>query len=213
MRAPILRQGGGALEKLGTKAAAKARRERLARRRDRYKKNKAEAIREKRALRRSLSAKAAAHWTLRGARARRAYMERVRTALEMEGFASTPFQWRHKGHAYGLIKDLGDKQVHVRVYDDGVVDAEIEIHKRYVQHLWSPRRSAHRQVQRIFQRHGIPVHFVNERYLPQVGAGRAQYPRLRTKVSHVIAGAAGTLGAAGLYVAKLYLDRLRVRRA
>lgn len=159
-----------------------------------------------------LSARAAVHWKMLGPRARRAYMERVRTILEMEGFQTTPFQWKHKGHAYGLIKDLGDKQIHVRVYEDGVIDAEIEIHKRYLEHLWSPRPSAHRQVLKIFQKHGIPIHFVNEKYIPQVGATRFRYPKMRTRVSHLIAGAAGTLGVTGMYVAKLYLDRVRTRR-
>lgn len=173
---------------------------------------KAALVEAKRAHRAELSARATAHWRMLGPRARRAYMERVRTALEMEGFESTALQWRHKGHAYGLVKDLGDKQVHVRVYEDGVIDAEIEIHKRYLEHLWSPRPSAHRQVLKIFQKHGIPIHFVNEKYIPHVGATRSRYPKMRTRVAHLIAGAAGTLGVTGLYVAKLYLERVRTRR-
>jgi hypothetical protein len=146
---------------------------------------------------------------MQGHRARHAYLERIRSALEREGFRSTAFQWRHKGHAYGLIKDLGDKQIHVRVYGDGVVDAEIEIHKRYLEHLWSPRPSAHRQITQIFRKYGIPIHFVNEKYIPQVGAARKKYPQRRTKVSHVIAGAAGGLGIAGLYAARIILTRMR----
>ncbi|MBI2077580.1 MAG: hypothetical protein HYT80_04300 [Euryarchaeota archaeon] len=154
---------------------------------------------------------AGAHWNVQGHRAKHAYLERIRSALEKEGFQSTVLQWRHKGHAYGLIKDLGDKQIHVRVYEDGVVDAEIEIHKRYLEHLWSPRPSAHKQVQRIFTKHGIPIHFVNEKYLPQVGANRKVYPKMRTRVSHLIAGAAAGLGLAGLYVARMYLSRVKRR--
>lgn len=184
----------------------------LARKRKALLAKKAFLVEEKRRHRLGLSARAMAHWKMHGVRARRAYMERVRTALEMEGFRTTRFQWRHKGHAYGLIRDLGDKQIHVRVYEDGVVDAEIEIHKRFVEHLWSPRPSAHRQIFRIFKKHGIPVHFVNEKYIPQVGATRARYPRMRTRVAHVLAGAGATFGVAGVYVAKLYLDRVRTRR-
>jgi hypothetical protein len=96
----------------------------------------------------------------------------------------------------------------VRVYDDGVVDAEIEIHKRYIEHLWSPRPSAHRQILQIFKKYGIPVHFVNEKYLPQVGAHRKKYPGSRTRVAHVLAGG---LGIAGIYAARLFLDRMRRR--
>ena len=169
------------------------------------------AVEAKRAHRLQLSDLAGRHWRLKGHRAKHAYLERIRTALEKEGFRSTLLQWRHKGHAYGLIKDLGDKQIHVRVYEDGVVDAEIEVHKRFLQHLWSPRPSAHRQVQKIFAKHGIPIRFVNEKYLPQVGATRRSYPQMRTKVSHLIAGAGAGLGIAGLYVARIYLSRVKRR--
>lgn len=165
----------------------------------------------KRSYRADLARQAQARWKLEGARARNAYLRRIRSALEREGFRSTPFQWRHKGHAFGLIKDLGDKQIHVRVYKDGVVDAEVEIHKRYVQHLWSPRPSAHKEVQEVFRRHGIPVQLVNEQYLPQVGAARTRFPQARTKVSHVLAGAAGTMGVIGIYAARLVLKRMARR--
>lgn len=167
------------------------------------------AILAKRLHRMELSQKAESHWKLQGHRARHAYLERIRSALEREGFRSTAFQWRHKGHAYGLVKDLGDKQIHVRVYEDGVIDAEIEIHKRYLQHLWSPRPSAHRQVSAIFQKHGIPVKFVNERYIPQVGPDRKRFPKARTKVAHLLAGAGGALGIAGIYAARLMLQRMK----
>lgn len=193
-------------------ASLPAKKAKLAARKKALLTKKAALVEHKRSHRAELSTRAVAHWKMLGPRARRAYMERVRTALEMEGFQSTALQWRHKGHAYGLIKDLGDKQVHVRVYEDGVIDAEIEIHKRYLEHLWSPRPSAHRQVLKIFRKHGIPIHFVNEKYIPQVGATRSRYPKMRTRVSHLIAGAAGTLGVTGLYVAKLYLERVRTRR-
>ena len=168
-------------------------------------------VSKKRDHRAKLSDRASSHWKLEGHRAKHAYLERVRSALEKEGFRSSLLQWRHKGHSYGLIKDLGDKQVHVRVYEDGVVDAELEIHKRYLEHLWSPRPSAHRIVQKIFQKHGIPIRFVNEKYLPQVGATRRAYPKMRTRVSHLLAASGAGLGIAGLYVARIYLSRMRRR--
>ena len=166
-------------------------------------------VAKKRLHRDSLSEQAGSHWKLHGKRAKRAYLERVRTALEAEGFRSTPFQWRHKGHEYGLIKDLGHNQIHVRVYEDGVIDAEIEVHKRYLEHLWSPRPSAHREVKEIFQRHGIPIRFVNEHYLPQVGAHRRKFPKARTSVAQLVAGAAGGIGIVGLYTARIILGRMK----
>jgi hypothetical protein len=163
---------------------------------------------ERRRHRHGLSQAGQKRWDKVGDQARLAYLEAVRAALEAEGYTSTAFQWRHKGHAYGLIKDLGDKQIHVRVYQDGVIDAEIEIHKRYLQHLWSPRPSAHDEVQKVFDKHGIDTELVNEQYLPQVGPLREAFPERRTKVTTVAGSAAAVVG--GLVVASL--ARMYVKR-
>lgn len=163
----------------------------------------------KRAHRARLEEIALDHWTEAGATERAAYLAKVRAVLVAEGFRSTPFQWRHRGHEFGLIKDLhAGRQIHVRVYDNGIIDAEYEVHKRYVQHLYSPRPSAHRAVQRIFTKHLIPTHLVNEHYLPKVGAQRQLYPKRRTKVSHV-AGVVG--GVVVVSVARMILRRWRGR--
>jgi hypothetical protein len=176
----------------------------------------AAAIAAKREHRQKLSEIALDHWSTAGDVERAAYLARVRAALLAEGYRSTPFQWRHRGHAFGLIKEYGpDKQIHVRVYDNGVIDAEYEIHKRYLQHLYSPRPSAHRVVQRIFTKHGIPTHLVNVHYLPQVGAHRRTYPKRRTKVSSVAVGSAASVvgGWVAVSVARMVLRRWRGRGA
>lgn len=166
----------------------------------------------KRAHREVLNDVAVDHWAGAGRLERAAYLARVRAALLAEGFRSTPFQWRHRGHAFGLVKPFGhDRQIHVRVYDDGIVDSEVEIHKRYVQHIYSPRPSAHRHVQRIFAKHGIPAHLVNEHYLPRVGADRIAYPKRRVKVAHAAAAVVGGLAAVGLV--RFALRRLREKDA
>jgi hypothetical protein len=172
-------------------------------------------VEAKRAHRARLADIALDHWSEAGDVERAAYLAKVRAALVAEGFRSTPFQWRHRGHAFGLIREHGrDKQIHVRVYDNGVIDAEVEIHKRYVQHIYSPRPSAHRLVQRIFTKHGIPTHLVNEHYVPRVGAHRDTYPKRRTKVSHVVGGAAGFVGGVvAVSVARMVLRRWRGRPA
>jgi hypothetical protein len=165
-------------------------------------------VERKRVHRRSLSEKGAKKWGEAGEDAKRAYMESVRKALEAEGFQSTRLQWRHKGHAFGLVKDAGRMQVHVRVYDDGVIDAEIEIHKRYMQHLWSPRPSAHEEVQQILQRHGIDTDLINEQYLPQVGALRERFPERLVRVTTVAGSTAAVVGGAVVYsLARMYVKR------
>ena len=168
----------------------------------------AERVRAHRAHRERLSEEAESKWEEAGHARRHAYMEGIRRALLAEGFRSSPFQWRHKGHAFGLIKDLGDKQVHVRVYENGVIDAEVEIHKRYVEHLISPRPSAHKEIAAILSKHGIPTDLVNEKYLPQVGARRKLYPKTRTKVSSVLGSFAGVAASvAAISVARMILRR------
>lgn len=165
-------------------------------------------LRVKRAHRARLSQEALRKWIRVGHPEKHAYLLRVRKALEAEGFRHTPFQWRHKGHAFGLVRDLGDKQIHVRVYEDGVVDAELEIHKRFVEHLLSPRPSAHDEVRRILRKHGIGTELVNEHYLPRVGALRKKYPATRTKVSHALGSLAGiAAGVVAVSVARLVLKR------
>lgn len=167
----------------------------------------AKAIDAKRQHRQELSARADKHWRELGEAERQRYLQAVRRALEAEGFKSTLFQWRHRGHAYGLIKDLGDKQIHCRVYDNGIIDAEIEIHKRYLEHILSPRPSAHAEVLAILRKHGLAGHLVNEHYLPQVGADRSKYPGTRIKVSHLLSGAAAVGGMVAVSVARIALDR------
>jgi hypothetical protein len=162
----------------------------------------------KREHRKRLAELAEVHWATRGPRHRAAYLERVRGALEAEGFRHTRLQWRHRGHSFGLVRDFGDKQIHVRVYDNGIVDAEVEISKRYLQHLYSPRPSAHRVIQLIFEKNHIPVDLINVHYVPRVGAHRKHYPVRRIPVAHLVGGAviAGGMAAAGLV-------RLAFRRA
>lgn len=158
-------------------------------------------VAKRREHRARLSEKGGERWREQGEEARVAYLEAVREALEAEGYTSTPFQWKHAGHSFGLIKDLGEKQIHVRVYEDGVIDAEIEVHKRYLQHIWSPRPSAHDEVRRILEKHGIETELVNEQYLPHVGPLRERFPDRLVKVSHVAGSAAAVVG--GLVVASL----------
>lgn len=171
---------------------------------------RAAPVQHKRQHRHRLSQRADRHWKRLGHRERVAYLDRVRRALASEGFRHTPFQWRHKGHAFGLVKDLRDRQIHVRVYENGIVDAEVEISRHYLQHLYSPRASAHRIVQRIFRKHRIPLEFVNEHYVPRVGAHRNEYPKRRTKMAHVLGGAAGLVGGVvAVSFARFVLRRLR----
>jgi len=59
--------------------------------------------------------------------------------VEAQGFeAATPSVY--KGERYSLRKVLSDVwELHVRLYDDGFIDAEVEVRREYFEHL-TPRR-------------------------------------------------------------------------
>lgn len=167
---------------------------------DKLSAEQARRVEQARLHRRELSHQADQHWAREGAGALVEYLRGVQKALAADGFTGALFQWRHSGQALGLMRDDGkDHQIHVRLYENGVIDAERELHKRYVQHLYSPRPSAHEEVIAVLEKHGIMTDFVNRHYLPQVGSHRTEFPTRRTRVSALIGSAAGIVGGALAY--------------
>ncbi len=59
--------------------------------------------------------------------------------VDVQGFeVATPSV--HKGEKYSLRKVLSDTwELHMRLYDDGFIDAEVEVGREYIEHL-TPRR-------------------------------------------------------------------------
>lgn len=129
------------------------------------------------------------------------FLERARTALKAEGFIETPFQYRKKSQVFGLIKDHGhDLQLHVRAFADGVIESEVELSNRYVEHLVSPRRSAHAEIKAVFEKHGLETETINEEFQTRTGSTRTRMPRTRTKTTDLMKGigVAGALGAVAI---------------
>jgi len=63
-------------------------------------------------------------------------LDRVKEVLSGEGFRDTPLQVWKPGQVFGLVKPLDDVyEVHVRGYQDGTIDAEIEVSREYLEHL------------------------------------------------------------------------------
>jgi hypothetical protein len=85
------------------------------------------------------------------------YLDRAKEALIKEGFRDTPLQVWKPGQVFGLVKPLDDvNEVHVRGYQDGTLDAEIEVSREYLEHLVYGSYPYDHYFMEILKRHNIP---------------------------------------------------------
>ena len=86
------------------------------------------------------------------------WLKRVENVLKEEGFEHTYLQVWKEGQVFGLIKRIDDKwEMHVRGFEDGHLEAEIEISREYLEHLDDRyRRSAVRELSKILSKYNIP---------------------------------------------------------
>lgn len=87
------------------------------------------------------------------------WLPQVEEALRVEGFGAGP-QMLKPGQRSGWIKDLdGGYQLHVRLFNNGIIQPEQEAHWQFVEH---PGTSwpAIEPVKVILDKHGIPYHVV-----------------------------------------------------
>lgn len=136
------------------------------------------------------------------------FLAQARSALLAEGFASTPMQYRKKGQVFGLVKEHGHElQLHARGFANGVIESEVELSNRYIQHLWSPRRSAHAEIETIFKKHNVATDTINTEFRTRTGADRDQLPKLLTRTSDVVKAGMGVAGAVGAVAIARFIQR------
>ncbi len=83
-------------------------------------------------------------------------LERVREVLLKEGFREPLLQLRREGQVFGMVKELSDTlEVHVRAYADGSLDAEVEVSRRFLEHLTAGSEPAPELLAGVLRRHGI----------------------------------------------------------
>jgi hypothetical protein len=81
----------------------------------------------------------------------------VEDALVREGFRDTPLQIWKPGQVFGLVRPLDDMyEVHVRGYQDGTLDAEIEVSREYLEHLIYGSYPYDHYLLEVLKRYGIP---------------------------------------------------------
>lgn len=136
------------------------------------------------------------------------FLARARAALLAEGFKDTPMQYRKKDQVFGLVKDHGDRlQLHVRAFRNGLIESEVELSNRYVEHLWSPRRSAHSEIAQVFEKHGLQTSTINTEFQTRTGSQKQNLPRIVTPTRQLFRGAMGVAGAMGAMAFMRYIQR------
>jgi len=74
------------------------------------------------------------------------------------GFRDIPLQVWKPGQVFGLVMPLDDVyEVHVRGYQDGTLDAEIEVSREYLEHLTCGAHSYDHYLSEILKRDNIPL--------------------------------------------------------
>jgi hypothetical protein len=96
------------------------------------------------------------------------WLERAKDVLIQEGFNDTILQTIKQGQVFGLVKKVGDIwEMHVRGFNDGRLEAEIEISRDYFEHLDDRyRRDASLELTHILDAYQIP--YQTNGNLPQV---------------------------------------------
>ena len=86
-------------------------------------------------------------------------LPQVEEALCLEGFGGGPQLWK-PGQRSGLIKGLeGGFQLHFRLFNNGVIQPEREIHNRFVEHPGTSS-PAIKEASVILTKYGIPYRLV-----------------------------------------------------
>jgi hypothetical protein len=85
-------------------------------------------------------------------------LEMVKDALVQEGFRDTILQVTKPGQVFGLVRRWdGIWQMHVRGFDDGELESEIEIAADYLEHLDDTfRRDATAELKEILAAYQMP---------------------------------------------------------
>lgn len=129
------------------------------------------------------------------------YLESVRQVLLVEGFEDTMLQIVKPGQVFGLVKRLSPEwEMHVRGFENGVLESEIEVSRDYFEHLDDRFcKDATSELVDLLERYGIPYRL--DGTLPQI-AVKLEAPKTLTPWKPV-----ALLGA--IVVLLIYLSRRR----
>jgi hypothetical protein len=113
------------------------------------------------------------------------WLPQVEQVLRNEGFGGAPQIWK-SGQRSGWVKILaGGFQLHVRLFQNGVIQPEREVGWQYVEHLGTSQ-TAVQEISLILARYSIPYQIIYTECYTQNG----QVPATRTPWLGVLAVAA-----------------------
>lgn len=143
---------------------------------------------------------------------RATWLKAAKAAFLAHGFKRDPKAFRKPGQVWSLIRQEDeDMQIHIRAFKDGRLESEVELSNKYVQHLWSHRRSAHEEVAAILTETGMPTEQVSETFVPITGSKEGKVMpagRIKNRTAAATALAVGV----GLMVGKHYLKKVIFRQ-
>lgn len=86
------------------------------------------------------------------------WLEKAKGVLVQESFQHTPLQVVKSGQVFGLVKKVGDIwEMHVRGFDDGRLESEIEVSRDYLEHFDDRyRRDATPELKKILDAQQMP---------------------------------------------------------
>jgi len=94
------------------------------------------------------------------------WLERVKQTLMNEGFSDTLLQIVKPNQVFGLVMEIDDIwQMHVRGFEDGHLEPEIEVSKKYLEHLdpkFRHTKPAIDVLTKILNRYSIPYEITGE---------------------------------------------------
>ena len=90
------------------------------------------------------------------------WLQVVKEVLIQEGFQDTILQLRKPGQVFGLIKKLDNTwEIHVRGFEDGRLESEIEISRDYFEHFSDEYRTeATSELTQILDAYQIPYKII-----------------------------------------------------
>lgn len=140
------------------------------------------------------------------------WLKAAKAVFLAEGFKRELKQAPKPGMVWGVVRqEPDDMQIHIRAFKDGRLESEVELSNKFVQHLWSHRRSAHVEIMEILESHGIPTERVSETFVPITGTKEGKVmPGGRTKNHHL---AAYVLVGIGVFLGRRFLKRVVFRAA
>jgi hypothetical protein len=92
------------------------------------------------------------------------WLKRVEQMLIEEGFRDTPLQIQKPNQIFGLVKKISDIwEMHVRGFENGSLDAEVEVSRDYLEH-WDNRyrRSAINELTELLDQYSIQYEITGE---------------------------------------------------